>query len=140
MKLKAPTPQPITVQFRDSEGETQELKILVNCLTPRKFYKLQEDLAAISQDFQKTAEVISATVTGWQGVVDEAGNDVPFTQERFQDVLMGHFGLLEMVTQAIGEGVMEQRKKTLLGSDASLVSEPVETSMTPTPSSNQLTA
>lgn len=134
MRLKARATQPVEVEVWP-DGQKEILTLHVNCLSPVKFFAMEQALKACSDDVEGTMRVVSGLVNNWENVTDENGSQVAFTPERLTELQGEYFGLTEAICLAIGEQVPAQRKKLLGLSDESTaeVAQPAPTQLAAKP-------
>ena len=101
----------VTVEFF-CDGEPAELKIKVNCLTPRK---MKEFIGSMDDDsnFEEMVETNCKVICGWEDVTDEEGESVPFSKERLRDLQMDFYGLADAIYVSIIHKAKELRADSL---------------------------
>ena len=100
MKLKTLNHYKIEVNFLIQE-EPQTLTLLVNCMTPRKINEYADNFNTDNAGFNELVKCNCGVVIGWEGVVDEDGNEVEFSQDKLQDIQYDYFGLADAIALAI---------------------------------------
>ena len=110
MKLKTLDHYKVDAKFLIEE-EQQTLSLKVNCMTPRKINEYLDVLKKKDAGFDDLVDVNCNVVTGWEGVIDEDGNEVEFSQDKLQDLQLDYFGLADAITVAIVNEGQKLREK-----------------------------
>lgn len=110
MRIKNLDHYKIDAKFLIQE-EPETLSLQVNCMTPRKINNYVEALNNDNSNFDDLVKANCDVVTGWEGVVDEDGNEVEFDKEKLQDLQYDYFGLADAIAVAIFNETKELREK-----------------------------
>ena len=102
----------VDVDFLIDDNEAN-LKLLVQCMTPRQMAVYMGDIEKVRNDYTGAIEANCGVVCGWEGVVDEEGNEVSFSKEKLRDVQLDYTGLSDAIFISISRTYQDLREKNL---------------------------
>lgn len=110
--------QPLTVKFLVKDEE-QELKIRVNCMSPKKIAELGRKYTILEAQAEigKAHEVLADSIVGWDEDVYEDDEALEFSKKNMVRLLDNNIGLDNAIAEQIFEKYQEQRIKNSLSSE-----------------------
>ena len=101
----------VPVKFLIDDQE-QELKLIVNCLTPRKITEWAKALQEQQGELEKFFAVNASVISGWEEVYDaETGQPIPYTPEKLVEMQLDYTGLNVAICNAINKAMGDLREK-----------------------------
>lgn len=91
--------QPVEVKyFENNEEVTFTLKIRVT--TPLELNKFMKAARDAGTDYDTMAKANCLLVTDWEGVTDDEGNEIPYSEDALVDAQLEKWGLIDAIYMA----------------------------------------
>lgn len=107
--------------------ESVEIKLFIKCPTSVDYDKYMESMSGIQGDqYNLMYEPAAAIFVGWEGVVDENGEEIPFSKETLIELQKEYVGFTEGLIYAVTDAVGDLRGKNFTDSLTSGLSNRVK--------------